>query len=116
MVQHDLLNAGSKYAAKLCSTIEKKKAALPGITCRVEESLATSISLLNEQLLERTAQLKTALDTMNRSLATEEKMHYCHDVIFPAMQSVRECIDHLETLVATEYWPVPTYYDLLFSV
>jgi len=32
------------------------------------------------------------------------------------MTAVRESIDHLETLVAREYWPCPTYYDLLFSV
>ncbi len=116
MVQHSLLNAGSKYSAKLCSTIERKKAAIPGVSCRVEESMATSISLLNERLLDRTAELKTAVETMNRDLSTEEQMNYCHDVIAPAMQAVRDCIDHLETLVATEYWPVPTYYDLLFSV
>lgn len=32
------------------------------------------------------------------------------------MQRVREIIDHMETLVAADFWPVPTYYDLLFSV
>ena len=32
------------------------------------------------------------------------------------MQEVREVIDKLETLTATEYWPYPSYCDMLFSV
>ena len=39
-----------------------------------------------------------------------------HDEVFLRMQKVRAIIDHLETLVASDFWPIPTYYDLLFSV
>ena len=53
---------------------------------------------------------------MPRDLDAEAEMHYCHDQLVPAMGKVRETIDHLETLVASPYWPVPTYCDLLFSV
>ncbi len=116
MVQHSLLNAASHYSARLCQAINAKKAAITGISCRVEESLATSISYLAEQLLDRTAELKTAVQTIDRRLSTEEKMRYYYREVFLRMNSVREIIDHLETLVAREYWPCPTYYDLLFSV
>ena len=116
MVRHTLLDAASRSAAALCSAINTKKAALPGIPCRVEESRAMSISSLNDQLLDRTAELKTAVDTMSPSFTTEERMHYCRDTIFPAIEAVREVIDHLETLVGADLWPYPTYYDLLFSV
>ena len=116
MVQHQLLNACSRYSTDLCASINAKKAALPDIPCRVEESLAASISLLNEQLLDRTAELKTAVQTMVPTMTSEEKMYYCRNVIFTKMAEVREIIDHLETLVAADYWPFPTYYDLLFSV
>jgi glutamine synthetase type III len=37
-------------------------------------------------------------------------------VVFAGMARVRAIIDHLETLVAADYWPFPTYCDLLFSV
>ena len=87
-----------------------------GERCRVEESLAASISLLNEQLLERTALLKTAIETMRPDLPMEERMRYCAREILTKMNAVREIVDKLETLVAAEYWPYPTYYDLLFSV
>ena len=116
MVQHSLLNAASRYSADLCQAICTKKAAIAGISCRVEESLAASISFLAEQLLDRTAELKTAVQTIDTRLSTEDRMHYYYREVFLRMTAVRESIDHLETLVAREYWPCPTYYDLLFSV
>ena len=116
IVQHTLLNAATAYTRDLCTAILQKKAALPGDTCRVESALAASVSRLGEDLLDRCAALKTALDTMPKTLDAEGEMHYCHDQLVPAMGKVRETIDHMETLVASSYWPVPTYCDLLFSV
>ena len=116
IVQHTLLNAATAYTRDLCTAILQKKAALPGDTCRMESALAASVSRLGEDLLDRCAALKTALDTMPKTLDAEGEMHYCHDQLVPAMGKVRETIDHMETLVASSYWPVPTYCDLLFSV
>ena len=116
MVQHTLLNAATTYTSHLCHAIERKRRALGEDSCRVELALAGSVSKLNEDLLDGCAALKTALDTMPPSLDAEAEMHYCHDVLFAGMTRVRETIDHMETLVATDYWPVPTYSELLFSV
>ena len=77
-------------------------------------NVAQAVELVDA--LDRCAALKTALDTMPKTLDAEGEMHYCHDQLVPAMGKVRETIDHLETLVASPYWPVPTYCDLLFSV
>jgi len=32
----------------------------------------------------------------------------------PAMADLREVVDNLETWVSSEYWPLPTYQDMLF--
>ncbi len=116
MVQHTLLNAATTYTSHLCQAIERKKSVLGADSCRVELALASSVSKLGEDLLDGCATLKTALDTMPAGLDAEAEMHYCHDVLFAAMTRVRETIDHMETLVASDYWPVPTYSTLLFSV
>ena len=116
MIQRQLLNAASQYSSDLCSTILTKRAALPGVACRVEEALAESICHLNNDLLEGCADLKTAVSTVPQHLTGEALVHYYHDEVFLRMQKIRAIIDHLETLVAADYWPVPTYYDLLFSV
>ena len=115
MVQHHILSAASRYSTDLCSAILAKRQALPGVTCRVEEALAESISHLNNDLLEQFTALKTAVSTVPR-ITGIELVQYYHDVVFEGMNKVRSIIDHLETLVASDYWPFPTYYDLLFSV
>ena len=116
MVQHAILSAVSDYTASLCDTIAKKKAALPGVSCKVEEALAASLSALNEELLDRTMALKSAVETVSPTASQEDMMHYYHDTVFRQMNELRAVIDKLETLTASEYWPYPTYYDLLFSV
>ena len=116
MVQHAILNAVSAYTASLCDTILQKKTALPGVSCKVEEALASTLSSLNEELLDKTMALKSALETVSADRSPEELLHYYHDTVFGLMNEIRAIVDKLESLTATEYWPYPTYYDLLFSV
>ena len=116
MVQHGILNAASEYEAALCSTISAKRAAAPELACHVETSLANAVSSLNEQLLEETIALKTALETVSESAQPEELLHYYHDKVEERMKTVRAIIDKLEVLTASKYWPYPTFCELLFSV
>ncbi len=39
---------------------------------------------------------------------------YCHNKIRPAMDAVRDVADALEGIVADDYWPLPTYQEMLF--
>ena len=74
------------------------------------------ISTLCDDLSEQTEALKDALDMMPAGMTHEEQMNYHHDIIVERMAVLRTVIDELETLTAAEYWPYPTYTDLLFSV
>ena len=116
MVQHGILNAASEYEATLCDTIVAKHTAAPELTCHVESSLANAIGALNEQLLEETIGLKTALETVSESFSPEQLLHYYHDEVEKRMDDVRRIIDKLEVLTASKYWPYPTFCELLFSV
>ncbi len=116
MVQHGILNAVSEYEATLCNTIVAKHTAAPELTCHVESSLANAIGSLNEQLLEETIGLKTALETVSESFSPEQLLHYYHDEVEKRMDDVRRIIDKLEVLTASKYWPYPTFCELLFSV
>ena len=114
MVQRHILNAASQYSGQLCETILRKRQALPGVTCRVEEALADGISHLSCDLLEQCATLKTDVSTVPASVSQEELLQYYRNVVFADMTVLRATIDHLETLIAADYWPFPSYYDLLF--
>ena len=115
MVQHGILNAVSEYTAALSETLIKKRKALPEVPCRVESALIGTLSSLNESLLDKMVSLKSALETAP-SVGSAELMKYYHDEVFLRMEDMRTVIDKLETLTATEYWPYPSYYDMLFSV
>ena len=115
MVQHGILNAVSEYTAALSETLIKKRKALPEVPCRVESALIGTLSSLNESLLDKMVSLKSALETAP-SVGNAELMKYYHDEVFLRMEDMRTVIDKLETLTATEYWPYPSYYDMLFSV
>ena len=39
---------------------------------------------------------------------------YARDHLIPALNATREAADKLETLVADDLWPLPTYREMLF--
>lgn len=50
----------------------RKRQAAPEITCHVEKSLASTLAIRNEELLEEVVALKTALETEPADAAMEE--------------------------------------------
>jgi len=116
MVQRSIYGAVSSYTASLCDAILQKKAAIPGISCRMEEELVVTLTDLSNALTEKITALKAALEAVAPTMTVEAQMHYHHDVIAAMMAELRVILDQLEALTAAEYWPYPTYYDLLFSV
>ena len=116
IVQHGIMNAVSEYEAKLCNTIVSKYSAIPGATHQVETSLVNALCILNDELLEKTVELKTAIETVNPNATPEELLDYYHNQVEKKTEAVRAVVDKLELLTATKYWPYPTFTELLFSV
>ena len=46
----------------------------------------------------------------------KEQAYRYHDKVTAAMEELRRPADELEKLVDKEYWPFPTYADLLFEI
>ncbi|MFM1919612.1 MAG: Glutamine synthetase [Candidatus Hydrogenedentota bacterium] len=44
----------------------------------------------------------------------EETCKYYSGTLFPAMNELRAIVDELETIVADDHWPLPTYQEMLF--
>ena len=55
------------------------------------------------------------LESQAASFQNSKQAFFYKDNLVPQMEKLRKTIDTLETLVAKEYWPVPTYTDLLFD-
>lgn len=116
MVQHGIIDAVSEYEAKLCNTALLKQKAISCASTKVELSLAGTIGILNEELFDKTIELKTALETVSATADNEELLSYYHREVELRAAEVRKVVDKLESLTATKYWPYPTFYELLFSV
>ncbi|SFK77540.1 glutamine synthetase [Lachnospiraceae bacterium KH1T2] len=48
--------------------------------------------------------------------SAKESAEFCRDVVKADMAALREPIDRLEMIVDKDYWPMPSYGDLLFEV
>ena len=56
------------------------------------------------------------MNTRDHEENIEERAQYYKNNVFPAMQQLRAVADELETMVGENYWPFPTYGDLLFKI
>ena len=73
------------------------------------------LSAYSDTLYTETAKLEAALAALPKGNAEVCARYYC-DSVLPKMGAVREAADVLESMTASEYWPYPTYSDLLFGV
>ena len=112
MIRHDILPAVSKYTAELARRAADKADA--GLPYQYEAVTAREAAELTDRLMEQCRVLINDLEDM--PAGPVEAMRYCHDTLLPDMAQARNSADALEVLTAAEYWPMPVYSQLLFSV
>lgn len=81
-----------------------------GLPCD-DESL-TRITTLAADLRAESAQLKALMAEAHEDTLAEAK--HCCEAILPAMGELRATADAIEEMVADEFWPLPTYQEMLF--
>ena len=82
----------------------------------VQTGLLKESSTLLAQAKGALTQLEKVTDAAAEKEEGAEQATFFKDEVFSAMSALREPIDKLEMIVDKEYWPVPTYDDLLFEV
>ncbi len=116
MAMKEILPAVSEYSQVLSNTLLSKKAVSKKITACYEQEMLTKISALTDEAYESVKKLQKALQEMRSIEDVSVRSFYCKDVVLPEMQTLRKASDELEDLVSADYWPFPTYGDLLFGV
>lgn len=116
MARKDILPAAMAYTKDLTETAVNKKALSGAITCEAEEALVTKLSALSASLYKKTEALESALIGVKDYTEAAQTATYYKDYVLTAMQELRAVADEIETLVGANYWPYPTYGDLLFGV
>lgn len=116
MVKKDIIPAISEYTGSLASSALAKRSACEGISTEAEESIIRKLGALLNSVYSKTEALSAATIEMKTAAGTEEAADFARSTVFVAMQELRAVVDEAETLVGSEYWPLPTYSEMLFSV
>lgn len=117
MIKKDIIPAVSEYIGILSDTAFSRKSILPDADSVVELELVKNLTQLNANLYNAIKEVDEALkNASGHKDDVEEYAKYYRNVVFAAMNKARGFADLLEENTASEYWPYPTYGDLLFSV
>jgi glutamine synthetase len=109
MVKTIIYPAAVRYLCELSTTITSLKAI--GIT--LEQETAETVAGLVQSMMDSVSKLAAAMDKHDFA-TTEDHMQYCAQTIRPLMDQVRVYADGLEGEVADDFWPLPTYQEMLF--
>ncbi|MCL2019613.1 MAG: glutamine synthetase III [Oscillospiraceae bacterium] len=92
------------------------KKSLGDLDTSLEEYLMSRIAKLSGCLLKK---LKTLENVLLESKDKEDVLElagYYRDKVFHSMSELRLIVDELETIVGKDYWPLPSYAEMLYSV
>ena len=116
MARKEILPAVEGYTKSLAETLAAKKAAVAGLPCKYETATITKLSELSDEIADATADLDSEIAKFQAIEDVTEAANDIRDVILGKMDALRAVCDEAETMTAKEFWPFPTYSDLLFSV
>ncbi len=116
MARTQIAPAIESYASDVAASASAKKAAVPSLSCRYESGLVTALSEHTEAIAEKTLVLEDALQKVHTAPDIVAEATLVRDLLLPAMEQLRRPCDEAELITAKDYWPFPTYGDLLFGV
>ncbi len=111
-----ILPAVLEYSGDVANAAVAKKQVSPAISTQAEEKLLVKLSAGADRILEALEALQAAHDEAAAKEEGAEQAYAYRDLVIPCMDELREAADAMELLVGSEYWPMPTYNDMLFYV
>ncbi len=109
MATTSIYPAAMTYLSELTHTI----GAAGDMGIKLDASLAADIAENANAMISTANELKKSMEKHDFP-STEEHMKYCAGEIRSLMDTTRTYADTLETLVASQYWPLPKYSEMLF--
>ena len=105
-----------RFVTSLADSINSVKVACPDADFTVQAALLKESSALLAAAKNAVLELERVTVEAAEKEEGKEQAEFFKDVVIVAMAALRAPIDELEMIVDKEYWPVPTYGDLLFEV
>lgn len=116
MTRKQILPGVFKYVRDIASSIREVQGIGCDTQCRAQiDTLQKAQDLIDRIHREVGALEQIVADTFGSDDITSTANYYTTWVI-PAINSLREAVDSLESMVGYEYWPYPSYGALMFNV
>ena len=116
MTIRDIIPAVSNYIGTLSEKVNARLALSKALTAEPEKTIVERLS----ELLSATYDAYLALERVEKvaigKKCDEESAFYYKDNVIPKMNALRKLVDSMELLCSREYWPMPTYEDMLFRI
>ena len=107
MSMQDILPQVIKYINYVQDSISKVK----GLSF-LEETLEKLVKFSNE-IVNKNKELEKGLKELEKISSIEKKADYASTELKKQMEELRNVVDTLEGILPKEYWPIPTYFDIL---
>ena len=116
MAGKSLLPAIMKYSGDLAKSIKAVRDLDLEVKPEEETKILEKIVKLHNLARESFHKLDAGVKEVSAIADIEEKAFAYHRQIVPVMKDLRVFVDELEMLVDKEYWPMPSYGDLIFEI
>ncbi|MDO4807308.1 MAG: glutamine synthetase type III, partial [Coriobacteriales bacterium] len=114
MTRHLYLPALMNYSGELATTIATKAGL--GIASRAEKDIVEQITAGIDSIYDLTAALEAVAAKADGTTNATVACALCRDEVIPAMDKLRAAVDAMEPLCGEDWWPVPSYNQMLFYV
>ena len=114
MARRTYLPAISDYMANLASNIVTVKSAISGADMDEHEALLKTLLKGVNATGKCVRELIAQHDAAEAIEDLQEQANAYAEKVIPAMEALRAEVDALECIVERDYWPAPTYNDILF--
>ena len=116
MAGKQFIPAVISYVTSLADSVNTVTAACAAADVSVQTELLTKCSSLLAKAQKALANLEKVNAEAAEKEEGQEQALFFKNTVFVAMEELRAPIDELEMIVDQEFWPVPSYGDLLFEV
>ena len=116
MTRKEILPAVTRYCAAVAEGAGKKRALVPTLRCAYETELVEKLSALSDRIAKSAEALEATLAQLSAVTETAALSEAIRDTLLPGMTQLRAAADEAEVMTAREYWPFPTYGELLFAL
>ena len=116
MARRQLIPATLEFLSDVANTAASKKAVSSAISIRTEEQILTSVSANVDDMNEACNRLDDLMHQVSEVEGSYELARFYSDNIVPAIRDIREAADRCEIHVGKDYWPLPSYAQMLFYV